>query len=93
VRVVLAVTKLAPEGAIAATSRRIKRRRFEEDIETLEAFPERCPFIPENEILGTYYRHVVVDHYRCVFRIAKTTLYMLRVVHGARLLDSSMFEG
>ena len=67
-------------------------RRLEEEIETLEIFPERCPLISENEILGTHYRHLVVGHYRCVFRIAKTTVYMLRAIHGARLLDSSMFE-
>jgi hypothetical protein len=31
-------------------------------------------------------------NYRSVFRIARKTVYVLRVVHGARLLDSSMFE-
>jgi toxin ParE1/3/4 len=67
-------------------------RRLEEEIETLETLPERCPLIPENEILGTHYRQLVVGHYRCVFRIAKTTVYMLRVIHGARLLDSSLLE-
>ena len=31
----------------------------EAQIETLERFPERCPLIPENEILGTRYRHLL----------------------------------
>jgi toxin ParE1/3/4 len=31
--------------------------RLEEQIETLEVFPNRCALIPENEILGTRYRH------------------------------------
>ena len=68
-------------------------RRLEEQIETLETFPERCPLIPENEILGTHYRHLVYGNYRSVFRIVRNTVYVLRVIHGARLLDSSMFEG
>ncbi len=67
-------------------------RRLEEQIHTLETFPERCPLIPENEILGTHYRHLLYGNYRSVFRIARKTVYVLRVIHGARLLDSSMFE-
>ncbi len=67
-------------------------RRLEEQIKTLERLPERCPLIPENEILGTRYRHLLYGNYRTVFRIAKNTIYVIRVIHGARLLDSSMFE-
>ena len=67
-------------------------RRLEEQIETLETFPERCPLIPENEMLGTRYRHMLYGNYRTVFRIARKTVYVIRVIHGARLLDSSMFE-
>ena len=66
--------------------------RLEEQIETLEIFPNRCALIPENEILGTRYRHIIYGNYRTVFRAAKTTVYVLRVIHGARLLDASMFE-
>lgn len=66
--------------------------RFEEQIKTLETFPERCPLIPENEILGTHYRLLLYGNYRSVLRIARKTVYLLRVIHGARLLDSSMFE-
>jgi plasmid stabilization system protein ParE len=67
--------------------------RLEEQIKTLERFPERCPLIPENEILGTRYRHLLYGNYRSVFRITGRTVYILRVIHGARLLDPSMFEG
>ena len=66
--------------------------RLEEQIETLEIFPNRCALIPENEILGTRYRHIIYGDYRTVFRVAKRTVYVLRVIHGARLLDASMFE-
>ena len=67
-------------------------RHLEEQIDTLERFPERCPLIPENEMLGTRYRHLVYGNYRSVFRIAGKTVYVLRVIQGSRLLDSSMFE-
>jgi len=67
-------------------------RRLEEQIATLESFPERCPLISENEILGTRYRHLLYGSYRTVFRIAGRTVYVLRIIHGARLLDTSMFE-
>ena len=67
-------------------------RRLEEQIETLERFPERCPLIAENEMLGTRYRHLLYGNYRSVFRTAGKTVYVLRVIHGSRLLDSSMFE-
>lgn len=66
--------------------------RLEEHIETSERFPERCPLIPENEILRTHYRHLLYGNYRAVFRIEKKTVYVLRIIHGARLLDISMFE-
>ena len=67
-------------------------RRLEEQIATLESFPERCPLTPENEILGARYRHLLYGNYRTVFRIAGRTVHVLRIIHGARLLDTSMFE-
>lgn len=67
-------------------------RRLEEQIVTLERFPERCPLIPENEFLVTRYRHLLFGSYRSVFRIAGRTVYVLRIIHGSRLLDTSMFE-
>jgi plasmid stabilization system protein ParE len=67
-------------------------RRFEEQIATLETFPERCPLIPENEILGGRYRHLLYGNYRTVFRIAGKTVHILRIIPGARLLDTTMFE-
>lgn len=66
--------------------------RLDEQIETLEQFPERRPLIPENRILGSAYRHLLFGHYRTIFRISGTTVTILRVVHGARLLDSSLLE-
>jgi toxin ParE1/3/4 len=66
--------------------------RLEDQIETLEQLPERCPLIPENEQLGTSYRHLLHGAYRTIFRISGKTVYILRIIHGARLLDSTCFE-
>jgi toxin ParE1/3/4 len=66
--------------------------RLEEQIEALEQFPERCSLIPENELLGTAYRHQLYGAYRTIFRISGRTVYILRIIHSARLLDSSCFE-
>ena len=64
---------------------------LEEQIASLERLPERCPRIPENEILGTAYRHLIHGSYRTIFRIAGSRVVILRVIHGARLLDTSLF--
>ena len=66
--------------------------KLEGRIKTLAWSPRRCPSIPENEILGTEYRHLVIRKYRAVFRISSGTVHILRVIHGARLLDTSIIE-
>ncbi len=63
----------------------------EEQIASSEKFPERCSRIPENEILGTSYRHLIHGAYRTIFRIAGSRVIILRVIHSARLLDTSLF--
>ena len=67
--------------------------RLEEQIGTRERFPERCPLVPENELLGTAYRHLVYGNYRTIFKIAGSRVIILRVLHGARLLDTGILEG
>ena len=64
--------------------------RLEEQIETLEQAPERCPLIPENEQMGTSYHHLLNGAYRTIFRISGETVYILRIIHGSRLLDSTL---
>ena len=44
------------------------------------------------ESLGTRYRHLVYGNYRTEFRIPGKVVYVLRVIHGARLLDTLMFS-
>jgi len=64
---------------------------LEEQIGSLEKLPERCSRIPENEILGTSYRHLIHGSYRTIFRIAGSRVIILRVIHSTRLLDTSLF--
>jgi toxin ParE1/3/4 len=64
--------------------------RLEEQIDTRENFPERCPRIPENPRLGATYRHLLFGPYRAVFKIAGEKVIVMRVLHGARLLDTGM---
>jgi len=64
----------------------------EKQIASLEKFPERCARIPENEVLGTSYRHLIHGSYRTIFRMAGYKVIILRVIHGSRLLDTSLFD-
>lgn len=80
------ITEDSPENAARFVS------QLEEHIGALERFPVRCPLIPENEVLNSEYRHLVLGNYRIIFRITGTTVFILRIIHGSRLLDTSLFE-
>ncbi len=64
--------------------------RLEEQIGTLEMFPQRCPLIPESELLGAAYRHLLFGNYRINFKITGATVIVMRILHGARLLDTDI---
>jgi plasmid stabilization system protein ParE len=64
---------------------------LEEQIASLEKFPKRCARIPENELLGTSYHHLIHGSYRTIFRISASRVIILRVIHSSRLLDTSLF--
>ena len=66
--------------------------QLEKKIDTLERMPHRCPLIPENKLLGTNYRHLILGDYRVIFRIKASTVVVLRILQGNRLLDSSFFD-
>jgi plasmid stabilization system protein ParE len=81
-------------GHIAADSMEQATRfvlQIEEKAGTLERMPNRCPLIPESELLGSDYRHLILGDYRLIFRISMSTVFVLRIVHGSRVLDSSFF--
>ena len=48
---------------------------LERQVSTLERLPERCPLIPENEFMGTQYRHLIYGNYRTYFE-SQVALYM-----------------
>ena len=65
---------------------------IEHQIDSLETFPERCPIIPETRELGREYRHLIFGNYRTIFRIQGSKVIIMRVIHGARLLNHEIFE-
>jgi len=65
--------------------------QIEEKIGHLERMPNRCSLIPENAQIQADYRHLVIDDYRIIFRVEASTVYILRIIHGNRLLDASLF--
>ncbi len=65
---------------------------FERQIRTLSQLPKRCPVVPEADDIGVEYRHIVSGPYRTIFRIEGTTVWVVRVLHGAQLLDTSTLE-
>jgi toxin ParE1/3/4 len=67
-------------------------KEIERQIDSLEKFPLRCPVIPESHDLGKEYRHVLYGNYRTIFRREGSRVIILRVIHGARLLDFSMLK-
>ena len=66
--------------------------RLEAQIDTLESFPERCAPIPESGLIRDTYRHLLIGHYRAIFKILGDRVIVMRVVHGARLLDTKMLN-
>lgn len=65
---------------------------LEDKVSALETLPERCSLISENELIGTQYRHLIHGDYRIIFRIGGRIVYVLRILHSARLLDASALE-
>lgn len=76
---------LAGQAPAAATRWRAK---LLEAIDSLEAYPERCPEAPESDYLGGEVRQLLFGKRRGVFRILfeirGDTVYVIRVRHGAR---------
>jgi plasmid stabilization system protein ParE len=55
--------------------------------QTLKWSPQRCAKIPEKIDVPYEYRHLIVKRYRIIFCILKDTVWVMRIVHGARQLD------
>ncbi len=60
---------------------------LEEKIYTLETMPERFALISENIFFGTNYRQITCKKYRVIYKISDNSVFIMRVIHGANLLD------
>jgi len=65
---------------------------LERQIRSLKKYPLRCPVVPEAIELKREYRHMLYGAYRTVFRVSAKRVIIVRVIHGARLLDLSVFS-
>ncbi len=61
-------------------------------IQALEQFPLRCAVIPEATALGREYRHLIYGRYRTILRVDGRIVWIVRVIHGAQLLDTGVLE-
>jgi len=80
---------IAADSQTAATN---LIKEIERQIDSLEAFPLRCPVIPESFELGVEYRHIIYGHYRTIFKVENSRVIIMRVIHGARLMNMDIFE-
>ena len=60
---------------------------LEEKIYSLDTMPERFALIPENDFFGTSYRQITYKKYRIIYKISGGSVFVMRVVHGAKLLE------
>lgn len=67
-------------------------QEIDDQIDSLEQFPLRCPIIPESQELGKEYRHILYGDYRTIFTVENFQVTIMRVIHGARLLSLKIFE-
>ena len=61
--------------------------QLEKRVYSLENFPKRNPLISENEYFGTDYRHLIFKKYRIIYRIVEDLVFILRIIHGTKLLE------
>ncbi|MGH7343380.1 MAG: type II toxin-antitoxin system RelE/ParE family toxin [Candidatus Rokuibacteriota bacterium] len=64
----------------------------ERNIISLAQWPRRCPIIPEASELEVEYRHLINTPYRTIFRIVSSRVIIVRVIHGAQLLDLEILD-
>jgi toxin ParE1/3/4 len=81
------ISQDSPHNAVAFLN------EMEEKVRGLDIFPDRYPFIPESEILQTKdYRHLIHKSYRSIFKFSHDTVYVMRIFHGAKLLDTASLD-
>ena len=65
---------------------------IERQMRALSQLPTRCPIIPEAEEIGAEYRQLIWGNYRTIFRIDGNIVFVVRVIHGAQLLEPGTLE-
>ena len=60
---------------------------LDEKIFSLDTFPEHFAYIPENLYFGANYRHITHKKHRVIYKTDNSSVYILRVIHGSKLLD------
>jgi toxin ParE1/3/4 len=80
---------IARDNPAAATKFVIE---LERQIRLLKKYPQRCPIIAEAAELKREYRHLLYGSYRTIFKVTGKGVMIIRVIHGARLLDLSVFS-
>ncbi len=58
-----------------------------DEIRSLKTMPKRCAVAPESGRRGYEMRHLIYKRYRILFTIKEAQVLILRVIHGARLLE------
>lgn len=60
---------------------------LEKKVYSLETYPERHALIHENEFFGTNYRHLIHKKYRIIYRVTEKAVFILRILHGAKIFE------
>lgn len=60
---------------------------LEQKIYSLDTMPERFALISENIFFGTNYRQIIHKKYRVIYKVSGESVYIMRVVHGSKLID------
>lgn len=68
-------------------------REIKRQARSLSRFPDRHEVIPEVVECGIQYRHILHGDYRTLYRIEGERVVIVRVVHGARIVDRSFLFG
>jgi toxin ParE1/3/4 len=68
-------------------------QRIQKQILRLQTMPLRHEVIPEAHDIGIEYRHALWGPYRTKYRVESDRVLVVRVIHGARLLDPALLFG
>ncbi len=83
----IAVQLQAPETAMQQYD------RIAEAIETLSAFPERCPLLHSESEKSLGMRQLPVNHYVVIFVVEESAVTVLRVLYSASDINQRLSTG